>query len=284
MIETIIDFILRVAGLTLIELLMVLGPLFLIGFSMNALSRFIERHAVNLMGTKAYLVLFGWLGVTIHELGHAMFCPVFKHKIVKMDLFRPDFENGTLGSVQHAYDRRSWYQRAGNFFIGIGPVILGSALLVAFAWLLLGHRVFGVLARLSGGGADILSFSGVGRLLDGFLSMTLSWIEMLIDTSAWKHWQFYLFLYLSFAIGSAINLSTADLEGAWNGFVTLLLTVLIINAVIILLGLNYTSALDSISRSLTPVFGLLALALLLNIMAGTIVLALAWSVQKIRGK
>ena len=44
-----------------------------------------------------------------------------------MQLFRPG-RDGTLGYVEHAYNRRSLYQSVGNFFIGTGPIWFGSAL------------------------------------------------------------------------------------------------------------------------------------------------------------
>ena len=59
-----------------------------------------------------------------------------------MKLFDPDPETGTLGYVQHTYESSSLYQMAGNFFIGIGPILLGSALIYLFLYLLLGLNPF----------------------------------------------------------------------------------------------------------------------------------------------
>src|SRR3989304_2061427 len=70
-----------------------------------------------------------WLGTPIHELGHALFCVIFGHRIVKIELFKPDPVTGTLGYVDHKWNRHNPWQVLGNFFIGIGPVILGCAVL-----------------------------------------------------------------------------------------------------------------------------------------------------------
>ena len=72
-----------------------------------------------------------WLGTPIHELGHALFCVIFRHRITKIEFFKPDPVSGTLGYVEHKWNRHNLWQVLGNFFIGVGPVILGCAVLFA---------------------------------------------------------------------------------------------------------------------------------------------------------
>ena len=79
---------------------------------------------------KKGFLLTAWIGVPIHELGHAIMCVLFRHKIVATQFFPTDTSQGALGYVQHQYNHKSVYQRIGNFFIGIGPIISGITALI----------------------------------------------------------------------------------------------------------------------------------------------------------
>lgn len=79
---------------------------------------------------KKRIPLTAWIGVPIHELGHAIMCVLFRHKIVATQFFPTDTSQGALGYVQHQYNHKSVYQRIGNFFIGIGPIISGITALI----------------------------------------------------------------------------------------------------------------------------------------------------------
>jgi hypothetical protein len=64
----------------------------LIHFISHITFKSIERAFWN-KGT--YFV--AWLGTPIHELGHALFCVIFMHRIVEIEFFKPDPLTGTLG-------------------------------------------------------------------------------------------------------------------------------------------------------------------------------------------
>ena len=48
----------------------------------------------------------GLIGVPIHELGHAIMCVLFRHKIVATQFFPTDTSQGALGYVQHQYNQK----------------------------------------------------------------------------------------------------------------------------------------------------------------------------------
>ena len=85
-------------------------------------------------------ILFtGILGTPLHELSHYVMCLIFKHNIVRVELFRPSSckVDGVLGFVSHSFNKNSLYQQIGNFFIGIAPLVFGSiALIFSFKLLL----------------------------------------------------------------------------------------------------------------------------------------------------
>ena len=53
---------------------------------------------------KRGVYLVAWLGTPLHELGHALFCLIFRHKIEDIKFFKPDKVNGTLGYVYHTLE------------------------------------------------------------------------------------------------------------------------------------------------------------------------------------
>lgn len=180
---------------TLLILLAAVVPWIVVALIMQFLSNSIRKSLASVLGIQGYIYLT-CPGVMAHELGHALFCIVFRHKIVEMKLFSPE-EDGTLGYVNHVYNPKSIYQRIGNFFIGTGPVWFGIALLWGISCLLLPAGML----TCSGTVEDSLKifFSGLGAV-DFFL-----------------RWQTYLWLYLALTIASHITLSPPDLAGAADG-------------------------------------------------------------------
>jgi len=194
-----------------------------------------EKLIIGIIGLKAYLILFGWLGTSVHELGHALFALIFRHKITEIKLFTPRSETGTLGNVNHSYNPRNLYQSVGNFFIGIGPIILGTLLLyllllLLFDFSLSSHNYFII---------EVESLVQIDTLVlygKSVLSGYHEFIEIIFHGSETKWWKVVLFIYLLFSIGSSITLSRADVSGAWSGILAILLCLLIINMVTLWTG------------------------------------------------
>ena len=84
-------------------------------------------------------VIGGGIGIIIHELSHLIVALLFRHQIKGVALLRiprPNDGDTSLGYVQHAWQTTSLYQRSGNFFIGVAPLIGGTVALVALTrWL-----------------------------------------------------------------------------------------------------------------------------------------------------
>ena len=176
---------------TVLFLLFGILPWIAIAFIMQLLSNSIRKSLAKLLGIQGYIYLT-CPGVMVHEIGHALFCVIFRHKIVEMKLFSPE-EDGTLGYVNHSYNPNSFYQRIGNFFIGTGPIWFGVAVLCLISWLLLPNEM----------------------QINDFFSLNF-----------WGRWQSYIWLYLALTISSHITLSPPDLAGSADGGIAIMATAL----------------------------------------------------------
>ncbi len=172
---------------------------------MQWFSNMLRSGFVKLFGLKAFVYLLA-PGVMLHELGHALFCFPFRHRVVQMKLFSPE-KDGTLGWVNHAYDPNSFWANIGNFFIGTGPVWLGLTALYFVTYLLLPVERFDM---------QVLSIYDAST---GFVK------EVVLNKEAFG-WKWFIWAYLAIAIGANITLSPPDIKGAFTGFVFIVLCVL----------------------------------------------------------
>lgn len=182
----------------------ILGPFLLTALLMQLSSHLLRSGFVKLFGLKAFVYLLA-PGVMVHELGHALFCFPFRHRIVEMKLFSPQ-KDGTLGWVNNVYDPSSYWAQIGNFFIGTGPVWLGLTVLYFLTYWLL------PVERFNGQGLSPLDAA------DRFME------EVVLCNEA-MGFQWFIWAYLALAIGANINLSPPDFEGAWIGFCFIVITV-----------------------------------------------------------
>lgn len=184
-------------GNTALFLLAALLPWLAVAFVMQLFSNSIRKSLVKLLGIQGYIYLT-CPGVMVHEIGHALFCVIFRHKIVEMKLFSPE-DDGTLGYVNHSYNPKSFYQRIGNFFIGTGPIWFGGAVLCLISWLFLPE--------------EMQIENSVSSVIGNFFSADF-----------WSRWQSYVWLYLMLTVASHITLSPPDLAGSVDGGIAISVT------------------------------------------------------------
>lgn len=229
-------YLVLVLAATIGQILILLGPGLLLTFVISMLARSVQKLSYRCMGRSMYLGLFGWLGTSVHELGHAVFHLIFGHQIVEMKLFSPNTETNTLGYVLSRYRRDSLYQRIGIFFIGIGPILFGT-LVIYLAYILLVQpeiayesHTFSGYYNTFGDQPTIASFA------TDVSQSSIAILATLFHASNLLNWKFYLFIYLTFAIGSSIHLSPSDIEGALSGFTTLVSFLFLFNLGTLWLG------------------------------------------------
>ncbi len=272
MIDSILSYLWAALSATLVQIAVILGPLLLLAFILNYEARFVQNRAISIMGRGWYLGLFGWLGTVMHEIGHAIFCLIFFHKITELHLFDPDPETGTLGYVTHTYNPSNLYQQIGNFFIGIGPILFGTAVIYLLSYFLLGLNPFNIAGNLNIVPPQINSLDSFAQL---FLNLARASGSLLIGMFSWSNlsrWQFYAFIYLVFAVGNSVTLSPPDLKGALKGFGVIL-------GAIILFNLATVWASDFSPRIITEIvtrgmvfYAVMFLILLLNMLVAALVL------------
>lgn len=215
-------------------LLFVFGPVFVAAVLMFLVSRSIIGIGLGAIGYRA----LAWVtapGVVVHELGHALFCLIFLHKIEEISLFKPE-PDGTLGYVRHGWNPASMYQRVGNFYIATGPIWFSCLVVWLLSLLLIDTKLFAPLLNLPVGASDLSTAGSAFRLGGRFLENLLAPLGTLFAAERLSDWKFWVFIYLTTAIGLNMSLSPADMKGGLPGFLVLLVAIVIFSLVLSILA------------------------------------------------
>ncbi len=228
------QILLGAAGATLGQLFTLVVPLLLFGWLIHLASNLLERSTVRLLGLQTYIYAIGWIGTMVHELGHAVLCPVFGHKITGMRLFSFNARNRDAGYVSHSYSRGNIWHMAGNFFISVGPLALGS--LVIFVLLRYLADIPLSLRTMLTGGLSLDTGSGLIDWLARFGVLLWEVAGKLFSAVDWTSWRTYVALWLVLSVGSGMTLSPQDLKAAASGLGVILLVLLAVNLIAAVLG------------------------------------------------
>lgn len=260
---TIIEYIKTAGVSTLVQLLILFGPLLLIAFVMNLISRMNEKLSHQVYGAKGYLYLFGWLGTSVHELGHAFFALLFGHKITEIRFFKPDKETGTLGYVKHSYNPRNPIHQTGNFFIGIGPILMGTLVLFLLVLLLFRLNLFEI-SDFNFSIETIQSFDLIKlEAINFWSSMSAFTIEVLkSEITTW--WKIAIFIYCLISVGSSITLSGSDVKTAFKGFLIIIVLMFLFNIATIWAGEFATTFITKLSAVLSGFYSIMIISMVVN--------------------
>ena len=222
------------------------------------------------------------LGTPIHELGHALMCLLFGHRITNMALWQPHSTDGNLGFVTHAYKKRNPYHILGNLFIAVGPVFSGMAIIISA--LRLGFpttftaytRSAAELATAENGG--ILMIRAGFRMIPGMIG------ELTAESPAIPLWGMIIALIVVLAVSQHISLSPADIKGGATALPMYGILILILTGICGFLGQPamdaVTAALRLFSGYMTALFTVVLVASLLQF----IIALPVWLIRVLTGR
>lgn len=254
-----------VAISTLQQLFFTIGFVVVFGFIVGLMNKAFHRLAGDKFG-RIFSIVTGFIGTPIHEMGHALFCLVFRHKILKIRLYQPNSDDGTLGYVNHSYNKRNIYQQIGNFFIGFGPILFGSAVLLIFMFWLV-PNIFEVYRNSADFSkiqiADIFHFSVVN---DIFVVMKTTTINFFLSSEP-GNWKWWLFIIPACSIAMHMSLSVPDIKSSWVGFCFIMLSLLIINANLYFMDIEKITVLSGYYlKAGTFILSFLSISILLSVL------------------
>jgi len=257
-----VQFLLEAFILSILEMISLVGLLIVIGLILGLMEQKANSYFFAAFGYKGILAT-AWLGTPVHEMGHALMCLIFGHKISDMRLLIINRADGTLGYVTHSYNPRSIYQTVGNFFIGIAPLISGiGALLLSLYYLLPNSfKVFEVYLQE---GVMIKSFDLT--FVKGFASASLVLIQSIFTLSNLFNPHFWIFLLLAIGVSSHMALSSADIKGATQGLISLYIVLFILAMMSNFMRVNAYNYISQVARYNAYILAFSALALIFSLL------------------
>lgn len=225
-IEFIVDYTVRVLAYTGGQFLLIFGPAFLFGFLTQFLSEKIRCCGWTGLGN-CYTYLTA-PGTVVHECGHALFVLLFGYKVNKFVPFNPD--GNTLGYVSWSAPGGDCLRfRLAQFFVGTGPIWLGSAVIALLAFLVLGKEGLGDLGLTIAHEQDFSSIKEVTEYVIMVGDSGLRLFFSLFSLEILKHPLMLLCLYLIFCVGGHMKLSPPDMQSMKSGVFFLLLPIFFFN-------------------------------------------------------
>lgn len=189
--------------------------------------RLFEIILIKCMGIQAYYKLnksTSIIGTVIHELSHAFMCIIFGHKIEDIKLYSPNSDDGTLGYVRHSWNKKSLYQRMGNFFIGVAPILIGNIFLL-FMFSMFLPETYKDLSQIFQNNLQLTTTFSLEKLviiIKDYISILISMFTYINSIGFW------VCIIILFSMMFHMQLSRADIRGAWDGLLLIgLLAILI---------------------------------------------------------
>lgn len=226
---------------SILTTLITVGVFLSFGYIYSLIEKINSSYIYSTFGSKGILFT-GIIGTTVHEIGHLIMCLFFHHKVSDFQLFnfRGYKYEETLGYVSHRYNPRSLYEKAGNFFIGIGPIISGTFfIMLSFKSLL--PNIFNNI-NISSYFTNLNSIT-IENILLLIISLSKDLLLSIFNVNNFSNVNFYFFIYLMFSISSHISLSKKDFKNSSVGILSLFLIFFIICLICIALNFDLNNLL-----------------------------------------
>ncbi len=213
-------------------LLYTLGLLIVCGLVAELLRRLFSYLIGSSLGYKA-IIATAWIGTPVHEIGHALMCLIFGHKIVDMKLYQFDPDSGTLGYVQHTHNPRNLYQKLGNLFIGMGPIFSGIGVITLVLFLCFPSAFDTFFSQAFG------AISGGGNILDALSQVVTLPLNMITGGEEW--WMKLIGFIVIFSVTMHVTLSPADIKNSLGGLGLYLLLALAFAGISMIFGIGFVT-------------------------------------------
>jgi hypothetical protein len=264
---------------TLGQMASLFAGVFIFGLLIHSLSQLTFKSLERSFGRRG-VYLVAWLGTPVHELGHALFCLIFLHKIVEIRFFKPDPVTGTLGYVYHKWHKKNPWHILGNFFIGIGPVLLGCAVLFGLFYILIpgSSQVWDAILVRTG---EIAAYS-VGSYFEVWGQSALALVKLIFTPENLAGWWFWVFLYLAVCVSANIRLSWSDIKHSLSGLGCVVLPFLLLNFIALIAGTGSDVIFPFTASWLGAVYGVLILALVMALMGFIVIYVVAATIYGLK--
>lgn len=250
---------------TIISTVGIVGSFIVLGFLLGIIEQQTERNLYFKFGNKA-IIITGILGTTIHEIGHYIMCKLFFHKVTDIKLFSLRIEGNELGHVSHSYNKKNIYQRIGNFFIGIGPLIFGTFVMILFFKILLPESFHNTISNFNLESYMNLSknFNLVNFLID-LLKDAMLLLLSIFKLSNIISLKFWIFLFIAISISTHMSLSRADLKNSFDGIVFIFIINFIVSFIVTVFNINIATLTSVILLYNILIFVFLLFAIIFSI-------------------
>ncbi len=204
------------------------------------------------VGDSATLILYASsiIGTPVHELGHALMCIPFAHRITDMKLLLPPSRRSrTLGYVQHSYNRKNPWAVFGDLFISFGPIFSGIGVMVLVLLLCFPAQWN---AYLDSSRAMVESGADARQITSAVFSLLFSLIGGLQEGGL----RAIVGLVIILSVSQHITLSLADLRGCFRALLIYLVILAIFAGITMPLGLqnNIVTGLMNLNLPLLSLF------------------------------
>ena len=245
--------------------LILLAPFVAFAVVIHWLEYLTQRRMSERLGWKSVLWT-GWLGTPVHELSHVFMCRIFQHRIDDVALFEPDRDSGRLGYVKHSFQVGNWFQEMGNLFIGIAPLMGGSAVLAILLWLFYPDAAANAAESTHINPDD----SSLLQIWDSVVAV----VTRVVTLSNLTTVRFWTFIYLVLCVGSHMAPSRCDYRGASRGVIWFGGILLVSVFLLACAGVNDQQMINGMIGIMGPLFAVLGLAILLCGLTTTLVIGL----------
>jgi hypothetical protein len=153
-------------------------------------------------------------------------CFLWGHRVTRIKLLQLNSTDGTLGFVEHAYNRNSIYQQVGNFFIGLGPIFSGIGSLILGLYLLVPQSFATFKLQIQ----QHVSFEKLDmNVLKNFGDALMVIGKSLFTVQNLETPTFWIYLILAIGISSHIALSKADIQNSAKGLQMIFILLVLFN-------------------------------------------------------